>query len=202
MVKPKLLVATRNPHKTQELRELLGSDFKLEDLTIHPEVPEILETGMTFEENATIKALAVSKFSPELVMADDSGMEVDALEGAPGVYSARYAGPGASDRQNMEKLLRELRRSDPDSARRAARFRCAIVVAQAGRVICTAEGIVEGTMIDSPRGTGGFGYDPIFLPSGADATFGEMGAAEKNRISHRARAVRALIEKLGPLRPD
>jgi XTP/dITP diphosphohydrolase len=200
---PKLLVATRNSYKTGELRELLGTEFKLEDLTDHPEIPNIPETGSTFEENATIKALAVSKHSSELVMADDSGLEVDALDGAPGVYSARYAGAKASDEQNIEKLLDEVRRRDPNGgSMRAARFRCVIVLAQKGSAICAVQGMVEGTITDSRRGHSGFGYDPIFQPSGYAETFGELGAATKNRISHRARAVQALAETLAALRSN
>ena len=202
MPKSKLLVATRNSHKTRELRELLGSEFELEDLTSHPEIPETSETGTTFEENATIKALAVSKCCSALVMADDSGLEVEALHGDPGVYSARYAGPKVSDEQNVEKLLHELRGRDPNGKMRAARFRCFIVLAQNGTVIRAVEGIVEGTIVDSRRGTGGFGYDPIFQPAGYAETFAELGTATKNRISHRARAVQALAETLASLRYD
>jgi XTP/dITP diphosphohydrolase len=198
----KLLVATRNSHKTRELRELLGQGFELEDLTSHPEIPEVHETGTTFEENATMKALAVSKCCSEIVMADDSGLEVDTLDGEPGVYSARYAGAKASDQQNIEKLLQELRKRDPNGATRTARFRCVIVLAEKERMIRAVEGIVEGTIIDSRRGTAGFGYDPIFQPNGYAETFAELGAATKNRISHRARAVQALVETLGSLRAD
>ena len=202
MPKPKLLIATRNSHKTRELRELLGSDFELEDLTAYPDVPETAETGSTFEENATIKALALSGHSPELVMADDSGLEVDVLQGEPGIYSARYAGAKASDQQNIEKLFHELCRRDPNGKMRAARFRCVIALAQKGNIICAVEGKVEGTIIDPPRGAGGFGYDPVFQPSGYSQTFGELEAAVKNTISHRARAVRALTETLRSIAPN
>jgi XTP/dITP diphosphohydrolase len=198
--KPKLLVATRNSHKTRELREILGNAFELEDLTAHATVPEIPETGFTFEENATIKAVAVAKYSSAMVVADDSGLEVDALRGAPGVYSARYAGVGASDQENIDKLLLELRRHDPDGQMRTARFRCVIVLAQNGVVIRAVEGIIEGIIVDPPRGSNGFGYDPIFQPTGHSETFGELDAPTKNRISHRARAVRALGETLKSLR--
>jgi XTP/dITP diphosphohydrolase len=197
---PKLIVATRNSHKTRELREILGNAFELEDLTAHSAIPEIPETGLTFEENATIKALAVAKHSSAMVVADDSGLEVDALRGAPGVYSARYAGVGASDQENIDKLLLELRRHDPGGQKRTARFRCVIVLAQNGVVIRAVEGIVEGIIVDPPRGSNGFGYDPIFQPAGYAETFGELGATTKNRMSHRARAVRALSETLKSLR--
>jgi XTP/dITP diphosphohydrolase len=194
--KPKLLVATRNLHKTRELGELLENEFELEDLTARSDIPETAETGATFEENATIKALAVSKYCSELVMADDSGLEVDALQGEPGVYSARYAGAKANDQQNIEKLLQELRTRDPNGNIRAARFRCVIVLAQKGTIIRAIEGIAEGTIINLPRGTAGFGYDPIFQPAGYDKTFGELPAAIKNQISHRARAIEALRDYL------
>jgi XTP/dITP diphosphohydrolase len=199
---PNLLVATRNPHKTRELRELLEDNFQLQDLTAHPEVREVAETGVSFEENATLKALAVSQYCSELIMADDSGLEVDALNGAPGVYSARYAGPLANDDQNIEKLLAELHRHDRGGTMRAARFRCVIVLAQNGRVIRTVEGAVEGSIIDQPRGIEGFGYDPVFQPAGYHETFGELGAAVKNRISHRAQAVRSVIEILASIAAD
>lgn len=196
---PKLLVATRNSHKTRELRELLGEEFELEDLTAYPEMQEVAEAGITFEENATIKALTVAKYSSELVLADDSGLEVDALDGAPGVYSARYAGPAASDEENLEKLLRELRRCDPGGIRRTARFRCVIVLAQKDRVLRVVEGSVEGIIVDVPRGRDGFGYDPIFQPAGGNKTFGQLEARAKNRISHRAKAVQALVKRLTSL---
>jgi XTP/dITP diphosphohydrolase len=196
--KPKLLVATRNSHKTREFRELLGDAFELEDLTAHSEIPETPETGGTFEENATLKALAVSKHSPALVIADDSGLEVDALNGAPGVYSARYAADGANDQQNIDKLLGELRRVERNGNgnMRTARFRCVIVLAQNGSVIRVLEGIVEGRIVDPARGSNGFGYDPIFQPLGYEETFGELDAPRKNLISHRARATQKLIESL------
>jgi XTP/dITP diphosphohydrolase len=190
-------VATRNSHKTRELRELLGNAFALEDLTAHPEMPEISETGVTFEENATIKALAISKLWPELVLADDSGMEVDALGGAPGVFSARYAGENATDKLNVEKLLNELKHKEPGvGGLPTARFRCVIALARSGRLIHSVEGVVEGNIVEHPRGTAGFGYDPIFQPEGYDKTFGELSAAIKNQISHRARAAAALRDYL------
>lgn len=186
-----LLLATRNAHKTREFAEILGEEFVVRDLASGPDMPVIEETGATFEENAILKAVAVSKRFPGMVVADDSGLEVDALEGAPGIYSARYAGPGAKDGDNVARLLSELRKR---SAGRlpAARFRCVLALAKAGKLIDTFEGVVEGAIVDEPRGKGGFGYDPVFQPFGLTQTFGELPSKEKNRISHRANAVRLL----------
>jgi XTP/dITP diphosphohydrolase len=187
-----LLLATRNAHKTREFADLLGSEFTVSDLASRTDVPTIEETGSTFAENAQLKALAVSRYSAELVVADDSGLEVDALNGAPGVFSARYAGANAVDADNVRKLLRELRGSTPGSAR----FRCALAIAQGGKLICTFEAAVEGQVIDAPRGTNGFGYDPVFVPAGFTETFAELPLNVKNSVSHRARAVAQLAEFL------
>ena len=187
-----LLLATRNAHKTREFAEILGPEFVVRDLSAEVEAPIIEETGETFAENAILKALPISERFPDtLVVADDSGLEVDALRGAPGVYSARYAGPGATDHENVRKLLAELGRSST-SPPFVARFRCVLALARAGKVTKTVEGVVEGTIVDVPRGTGGFGYDPVFQPAGSMQTFAEFSAEEKNRISHRARAIRLL----------
>ena len=185
-----LLLATRNAHKTREFAEILGDEFEIHDLAEAVELPAVEETGLTFEANAILKAVETSKHFPGLVVADDSGLEVDALDGAPGIYSARYAGEHAADAANVAKLLGELRECDPGL--RTARFRCSLALAQEGRLLETFDGVVEGTIVDAPRGEGGFGYDPVFQPQGYDRTFGELPAAEKNRISHRARAIRLL----------
>ena len=187
-----LIVATCNQHKTREFRELLGRSFEIKDLSSNPEIVMPKETGATFEENAILKATSVSKWIEGLVIADDSGLEVDALDGAPGIYSARYAGEKAGDAANVEKLLQELR----NAAERSARFRCVIALAGAGKVLGTVEGVVEGTIIEQPRGTGGFGYDPVFQPTGFEQTFAEMAPQLKNKISHRGKAAAALHEKL------
>jgi XTP/dITP diphosphohydrolase len=187
-----LLVATRNPHKTRELRQILGSDFTVRDLRAHSEISEIAETGTSFEENAKLKALAVSRKLPGLVAADDSGLEVDALGGAPGIYSARYAGTNATNKERIDKLLEELARIDPTKEQRSARFRCVLALARNGDVLGTFEGIVEGQIADRPRGSHGFGYDPIFVPNGFQQTFGQLRPAEKNQLSHRARALKKL----------
>ncbi len=185
-----LLLATRNQHKTPEFAQLLGPNFTLRDLTSERGLPEILETGRTFEENAVIKAIAISKIFPnEMVIADDSGLEVDTLAGAPGIFSARYAGEKASDRRNVEKLLRELQ----SATERSARFRCVIALAKNRKLMTTVAGDVAGTITKSPRGKNGFGYDPIFMPEGFEETFAELPSETKNAISHRASAVGELV---------
>jgi XTP/dITP diphosphohydrolase len=154
-------------------------------------MPVIDETGATFAENAILKAVAVSAQFPGLVVADDSGLEVDALNGAPGVYSARYAGSEAKDGDNVARLLSELRRRGAGPLP-AARFRCVLALADGGGLIETFAGAVEGAIVYEPLGNGGFGYDPIFQPAGLQQTFAELAAEEKNRISHRANAIRLL----------
>ncbi|HEX3421504.1 MAG TPA: RdgB/HAM1 family non-canonical purine NTP pyrophosphatase [Candidatus Udaeobacter sp.] len=191
-----LIVATRNRHKTREIQHILGPEFRLRDLVAHPEVSEIRETGTSFEENAKLKALAASKKLPTLVIADDSGLEVDALGGAPGIYSARYAGVNTTESDKIDKLLGELSRVRATAAGRRARFRSAVALARAGNLLGTFEGIVEGRISYNPRGEGGFGYDPIFVPDGFEQTFGELPAEVKNAISHRAKAIRALAFRL------
>lgn len=191
-----LLLATRNVHKTREFAEILGDKFKLRDLSALEEAPAIEETGRTFAENAILKARAVAQDRQLLVVADDSGLEVDALGGAPGIYSARYAGDNATDKDNVDKLLSELTRRNVPSHERSARFRCAIALARAGKLIGAFEGTAEGVIVDLARGAGGFGYDPIFLPDGFDKTFAELPAETKNRISHRAKAIVSLRDHL------
>lgn len=190
-----LLLATRNPHKASEFRALLGSQFGITDLESFPALALPEETGSTFEKNAVVKALTVSRMADKLVIADDSGLEVDALDGAPGIYSARYAGEKAGDLANVDKLLREL----GNVIQRSARFRCVIAAARAGKVLGTFEGVVEGAIVDAPRGNAGFGYDPVFQPAGFAQTFAEMARESKNRISHRAKAVAALREALSEI---
>ncbi len=187
-----LIVATRNAHKTREIQQLLGPEFEVRDLSEYPEISETVENGESFEENAKLKAVAVSKKLPGLVIADDSGLEVDALGGAPGIYSARYADAKATDKQNMDKLLEELARIGVEANQRRARFRCALALAREGKIVSIFERAVEGTIVDRARGSHGFGYDPIFVPNGFEETFGELPAGLKNTISHRARAIRAL----------
>ena len=191
-----VVVATRNTHKTREIQQILGPDFRVRDLGAHPEVPEIVENGISFEENAELKALAASKQLPDLVIGDDSGLEVDALDGAPGIYSARYGGANATDRDKINKVLGELARFCTKAEGRGARFRCVMALARTGNLLGTFEGIVEGKIADEARGASGFGYDPIFIPEGTRQTFGELTAEAKNTISHRAKAIRALADRL------
>jgi len=191
-----LIVATRNAHKTREIDQILGSTVVVQDLTDHPEISEIVESGESFEENAKLKATAVSKQLPGLVIADDSGLEVEALKGAPGIHSARYAGPNASDQEKIAKLLQQLARAGAKSDRRRARFRCVLAVAREGLVLAMFEGMVEGKIAEQPRGLHGFGYDPIFIPDGFEETFAELPHELKNNISHRAKAIRKLKAKL------
>ena len=186
-----LLLATHNPHKTREFSEILGNEFLVRDLSAEPDAPEIDETGATFAENAILKAVGISQRFPGLVVGDDSGLEVDALKGAPGVYSARYASLGAKDSDNIARLLSELHKLSIERSY-SARFRCVLALARDGELIDTFEGVVEGAIVEPPRGTGGFGYDPVFQPAGLAQTFGEIVPEKKNRISHRANAIRLL----------
>jgi XTP/dITP diphosphohydrolase len=195
-VQQHLIVATRNAHKTLEIQRILGPNFAVRDLSDHPRIPETAESGETFRENAVLKASSTSRQLPGLVIADDSGLEVDALGGAPGIYSARYAGKNATDEQNVEKLLSDFVRAGAKTHQRKARFRCVIALARDGKLLDTFNGAVEGTIVDRPRGAHGFGYDPIFVPKGFDHTFADLPAEVKNRISHRAQAIRALAAKL------
>jgi XTP/dITP diphosphohydrolase len=188
------LLATRNPHKTRELAEILGSAFAVYDLTDAPELPVVAETGLTFEANATLKAVGISKQVQGLVVADDSGLEVDALNGAPGVFSARYAGDNATDAENVAQLLAALAKCGP--VPRSARFRCCLVLAERGEVVGIFEGAVEGLITQVPRGSGGFGYDSVFQPQGQERTLAELSPAEKNRISHRAQAAQLFRQTL------
>ena len=171
----------------------------MRDLTSKSDVPAIVESGATFEENAALKAVTISKIFPnEIVVADDSGLEVEAVGGAPGVFSARYAGENASDRRNVEKLLRELQ----EVRDRSARFYCVIALAKSGQLMTIVAGEVVGTITKSPRGESGFGYDPIFLPNGFSETLAELTSETKNKISHRAQATAALVRHFNTaLRP-
>ena len=191
-----LVVATRNRHKTREIQPILGPEFSVRDLGAHPEVSEIRESGTSFEENAKLKALAASRQLPALVIADDSGLEVDALGGAPGIYSARYAGANTTERDKIDKLLRELEQVRATDDRRHARFRCVVALARNGDLLGMFEGTVQGRITDTARGDSGFGYDPIFVPDGFEQTFGELPTQVKNTISHRAKAIRALADRL------
>jgi len=195
-----LLVATRNANKTREFRALLGKDFDVHDLSSFDQIAIPKESGHTFEENAIAKAMAVAQDRYLLVVGEDSGLEVDALDRAPGVFSARYGGEDASDKENIDKLLGELTRRNVPLDRRSARFRCDIALVREGQLLGTFEGIVEGSIADHPRGSLGFGYDPIFIPNGLDQTFGELPADTKNKISHRSKAIAALRAALNKMK--
>jgi len=192
----RLLLATRNQHKKRELQEMLG-DLSFEILTLDdvPGLPEVTEDGATFAENASKKAGQTAALSGITCLADDSGLSVDALEGRPGIYSARFAGPDADDDKNNEKLL-QLMEGVPDEKRTAA-FICAIALADTRGNIAVVEGSCPGSIIREKAGSGGFGYDPLFIPEGYTVTFAQLDAYEKNRISHRGQALtlaRSLIE--------
>ena len=187
-----LIVATRNARKTREIQRILGPKFEVRGLSGDDEILEIHESGKSFGENAMLKAVAVSRQLPGLIVADDSGLEVDALGGAPGIHSARYAGASARDDDRIGKLLSELVKVGAKGNQRHARFRCVLALARRGEILGIFEGVVEGKIADRARGSRGFGYDPIFLPNGFDQTFGELAPAEKDRSSHRARALEKL----------
>ncbi|MCL6435866.1 MAG: RdgB/HAM1 family non-canonical purine NTP pyrophosphatase [Leptolyngbyaceae cyanobacterium HOT.MB2.61] len=189
-----LVVATGNPGKLQEMQAYLtGLDW---ELTLKPEDLEVEETGNTFAENACLKASEVARRTGQWAIADDSGLEVDALGGAPGVFSARY---GSTDRERIERLLNEL----GNELNREAQFVCVIALARPdGAIALQAEGVCPGRILHTPRGTGGFGYDPIFYVPEYSQTFAEMPAELKHRISHRGRAFQALLPQLKALAVD
>jgi len=191
-----IVLASNNAGKVREINELLAS----EQIKIVPQgelgVPEAEETGLTFVENAILKARNAARQSGLAAIADDSGIEVDALHGAPGIYSARFARPGASDAENVRKLIADLR--DVPEAQRSARFQCLMVYMRHGEdptpVIC--QGTWEGRILPAPRGENGFGYDPVFYVPNEDRSAAELAAATKNRLSHRGQALRALVRYL------
>ncbi|MBD3346962.1 MAG: XTP/dITP diphosphatase [Chitinivibrionales bacterium] len=195
-VSDELLIATGNRGKVEEIQEILaGCNFTITSLRDHWDPkPEIPETGDTFLENAFLKAQWVFSRKGIMTLADDSGLEVDFLGGDPGVRSARYAGEKADDRLNNEKLLKKMELCPED--RRTARFRCVIVCILSWEKSIAVQGTCEGKIGYEPRGNGGFGYDPLFIPFGYDQTFAELDAETKNTISHRGKALAKLKEKL------
>lgn len=190
----KLVLATRNPGKVRELGKMLSDRRTIELLSMKdfPEAPEVIEDGATYRDNAKKKAIHVAEYTGFQALADDSGLEVDALDGAPGVHSARYAGSGASDADRIAKLLAAIK--DAPDGERTARFKCAVAIAQPKSCTDVVIGVCEGSIIREPRGTEGFGYDPIFVPQGYDLTFAELGENVKNRISHRAKALKMALK--------
>ena len=199
----RLVLATKNSGKILEIKELIRNlPVEIVACSAYKDIPEIVEDGETFEDNATSKALGVAKATGEVALADDSGLEVDALHGAPGVHSARFAGEGIPrgrerDRANYEKLLSLL--EGVEDAGRTARFRCVAAIATPDGRVRLAHGVCEGKIASAPRGCGGFGYDPVFIPNGYSKSFAELPQETKNSMSHRAGALKAvlpLIEEL------
>jgi XTP/dITP diphosphohydrolase len=186
----RLVIATHNKGKAAEIKTLLGKTvWTLLSLDEFPAIGEAAENAETYAGNAMAKAAYYAHATGEFVLADDSGLEVSALGGAPGVFSARYAGPNATDAERRIKLLTEL----DGMIDRTARFVCAAAIAEPdGKIVKITEGICEGVISENPRGHSGFGYDPIFVPSGYTSTFGELSDEIKNQISHRAKAIRAV----------
>ncbi len=190
----RLLVATRNSGKVRELREMLASSrIQLETFIDHPDVADVEETASSFEGNAALKARHAALATGLWALADDSGLEVDALDGAPGVHSARYAGTHGDDAANNAKLIDSL----VGVRNRSARFVCVTSLANpAGELMATARGVIEGEIIDAACGVNGFGYDPHFRPVGEDRTMAELDPLEKAKISHRGQAIRAILPEI------
>jgi XTP/dITP diphosphohydrolase len=188
-----IVLATRNKGKISELRRLLDG-WHVESCDVYPGCPVPDETGHTFQENALIKARIIASFTQEVTLADDSGLEVDALDGAPGIYSARFAGLNASDEDNRRKIL-HLLTAIPD-AERTARFRCVIAISTPDGKEWISEGACEGHIGRQEMGKDGFGYDPLFIPDGYKQTFAELGKEIKNQISHRSRALQQIMDIL------
>lgn len=195
----KLTIATRNAHKTGEIAQILPPRYQVSSLADYPEAPEIEENGSTFLANAALKAIGISQCIDGLILADDSGLCVDALGGAPGIYSARYAGEHGNDQANNAYLLEQLRALPVEQAPFRARFICAMSLAQNGIELAAFEGSVEGHITLRPEGEQGFGYDPLFIPDGYETSFGQLPAEIKNAISHRSQALKMLVEKLAEL---
>ncbi|MFT9598044.1 XTP/dITP diphosphatase [Mesobacillus sp.] len=190
-----VIIATKNKGKAKEFEKLfLPKGLAVKTLLDYPEIEDVEETGSTFEENAILKAETIANNLGVRVIADDSGLEIDALEGRPGVYSARYAGSEKNDENNIDKVLDELQ--DVPENERTARFCCALAMAEPGKETVTVFGTCEGRILDERRGTNGFGYDPIFFVETKGKSMAELASDEKNKISHRANAIRKLDDLL------
>ena len=177
---PLLVVATRNAHKTGEIRAMLAGEWEVKDLSDYPQAPPVDETGVTFTENATLKALSASRCIPGVLLADDSGLEVDVLGGRPGVWSSSFGGEEGNHARNNLRMMEELRRAGVKPGDKpSARFGCVLV---------------EGHMLTKPAGEGGFGYDPLFVPEGHELSFAQLPMEVKNSMSHRARALAQVVE--------
>ena len=205
MNKKPICIATRNKNKAQEMAPVLAPFWEVKCSADYAEMEaldDIAETGDTFLANATIKAVATSQTVSNYVLADDSGLECDALDGAPGIFSARYGGIPSSPEKNMAKLLQELERVGAMTPeQRRARFRCVLVLAKEGTVLGSFEGACEGTMALAPKGAHGFGYDPLFVPEGYARTFGQLTEKTKTNLSHRGLALKKFLQwcKANPL---
>lgn len=196
----RLVLATTNPGKVRELQAILADsladyNFTVTSLADHPEIGHIAETGATFLENAMIKARAVCDHTGLVAIADDSGLCVDALDGTPGVHSSRYAGDNATDADNVAKLLQALR--GVPEGKRSAHFRCAMVAMAPSRAVITTQGEWHGRILEAPRGSGGFGYDPVFFDPDMGKTAAELEPQTKNALSHRGKAMKALVAQFG-----
>lgn len=199
----RLVLASRNTHKIIEMRRILeelGLDIELVGTDEYPDLPDVDETGSTFAANAMLKAREVCAYTGLPAVGDDSGLAVDALNGMPGIYSARWAGTHGQDQVNLDLLIAQL--AHVPATRRGAAFHCAVAIATPEGDERIVEGIVEGSLIGEPRGGNGFGYDPIFVPTGWEITTAQMSDAEKDAISHRGRALRALAPVLVELFPE
>jgi XTP/dITP diphosphohydrolase len=198
MDKKTLCIATRNANKANEMAPVLADFWAVKCAADYPELNElgdIAETGDTFLANATLKAIETSQVISDYVLADDSGLECTALDGAPGVFSARYGGIPSSTEKNNTKLLQELARVGATTPQqRAARFRCVLVLAKEGEVLASFDGTCEGTITLAAKGTNGFGYDPLFIPQGYARTFGQLGEKTKMGLSHRGAALKQFFE--------
>ncbi|HEY1446386.1 MAG TPA: RdgB/HAM1 family non-canonical purine NTP pyrophosphatase [Acidimicrobiales bacterium] len=198
----RLVVASANPDKVKEIVAVLSEALDVELVPRPDDVPEVVEDGPTLVDNARLKAQALMRATGTAAVADDTGLEVDALGGAPGVYAARYAGEDATYADNVDKLLRELGALGDAGGARRARFKSVAFVAFPDGAEVWAEGVMEGTIAGAPRGDNGFGYDPVFEPEAGDGrTFAEMSAGEKDAMSHRGRALRSLARLLAKAAP-
>lgn len=192
---PLLVVATRNSHKTAEIRTMLHGQWEVKDLSDFPTAPAVDETGVTFTENATLKAISASRCIPGIVLADDSGLEVDILGGRPGVWSSSFGGEEGNHELNNKHMIAELAKAGVSAGDKpSARFKCVMILAKEGKVLAEFAGCVEGSMLTELTGSGGFGYDPLFVPEGYEMSFAELPMEVKNSMSHRGRALAQVIE--------
>lgn len=190
-----IIIATKNAGKVKEFEEFFAPyEITVKSLLDFENLPDVEETGTTFEENAALKAEQITAHVQAPVLADDSGLMIDALDGRPGIYSARYAGEEKNDQANIDKVLDELQ--DVPEEKRTARFICVLAIAEPGKETIFRTGYCEGKIASEPKGTNGFGYDPIFIPDGYDETLGQLAPEVKNQISHRKNALDQLKELL------